>query len=185
MERLSKQEFRCAVTWVYMLRSNCDRLHTATTLWTPDPENRLLAGGYNGAPSGHPSCDEIGHLMIDGHCLRASHGELNAIRQCRDHDNLKNGTATIIGSPCYSCARELIGSGVRLIEYIGVYHNAPTQKLLDVLQEELVKLFSRANVRCVQISPSDLLETIQKALLFSCNKPGGIFKDYDALLVTP
>lgn len=169
-KRLGKRESRMVVTWAYTLRSSCDRLHTATTLWSPEPENRLLSAGYNGAPSGLPSCDEVGHFIIGEHCLRTNHGEENAIFQCRDLGSLKSGTATVIGTPCYSCARRLVSVGVRQVEYIGTYENAEGI-------EELDALFHSAQVECLRFGSEDLFGVLMKAFAFSSN-PGGIFKSF-------
>lgn len=174
IHRLTKAEYRQIMTWATSLRGNCDRLHTATTLWTVESENRLLATGYNGAPSGRPSCDEVGHLMVEGHCVRTSHGELNAIKQCRDFGSLRGGIATILGTPCYSCARELVSLRVDRLEYIGTYDNGKGS-------EHLETLFGDGNLKVICISIDEFLTTITKALAFSVNPPGGMLKDFPNL----
>ena len=169
-ERLTKAEFRMLETWAYSTRGTCDRLHTATTLWSAEPEHLFLSGGYNGAPAGQPACDEAGHLMVDGHCIRTNHGEENALLNCHDPDRLEDGIATILGStPCYPCARKLVSKKIGIVEYIGNYENAHGAGYLD-------DLFKNALVKCVYISTDDLLKTLKKAFDFSGNS-GGIFKD--------
>lgn len=48
-------------------RSTCDRAHVGAVIVR---NRRMLTTGYNGAPAGLPHCDEIGHLLIDDHCVR-------------------------------------------------------------------------------------------------------------------
>ncbi|MEK9175414.1 MAG: hypothetical protein AAB795_02350 [Patescibacteria group bacterium] len=176
ISRLTKVEYRQMMTWTTSLRGSCNRLHTATTLWTAEPENRLLATGYNGAPSGLSSCDEVGHLIVEGHCVRTNHGEENALLQCRDFDNLRNGIATILGTPCYSCVRKLISKQVKRLEYIGTYNNAQGSEHLKALFDE-----SKSDVVCISVD--ELIATISKAIAFSKNPPGGMLKDFPNLSV--
>ncbi|MCI2033780.1 MAG: deaminase, partial [Lactobacillus sp.] len=60
-------------------RSTCERATVGAVLVK---EHRIIATGYNGSISGDPHCDEAGHLMRDGHCIRTLHAEMNAILQC-------------------------------------------------------------------------------------------------------
>ncbi len=44
-------------------------------------DRMILATGYNGSVRGSAHCDDEGHLMEDGHCVRTVHAEANAIVQ--------------------------------------------------------------------------------------------------------
>jgi dCMP deaminase len=59
-------------------RSTCDRAFVGCVLVV---DKRILTTGFNGSPAGQDHCDEIGHLMVDGHCVRTIHAETNAIIQ--------------------------------------------------------------------------------------------------------
>lgn len=174
-ERLTKAEFRVAQTYTYSLRGTCDRLRTATTLWTPEPENKLISGGYNGSPPGHPSCDGegVGHLMVEGHCIRTNHGEINAVNNCHDLSRLSGATATILGTPCYPCARELIHVGVARFEYIGNYKNAQGAEYLE-------DLFLEGNVTVVTFPAEEIKRVLEKAFEFA-KGPGGPLRDFPGL----
>jgi dCMP deaminase len=100
-------------------RSTCDRAHVGAVLVR---DKRILATGYNGSPMGLPHCDEVGHLMIDGHCVRTLHAEQNAIIQCALHGVSSEGaTAYVTHQPCLTCAKMLINAGVQRVVYAGTY----------------------------------------------------------------
>jgi dCMP deaminase len=172
VERLTKAEFRIMQTFVYSMRGTCDRLRTATTLWTPEPKNKLLSGGYNGSPSGHASCDDlgVGHRMVEGHCIRTTHGEMNAKNNCHDLSRLSGATATILGTPCYPCARELIDVGIMRFEYIGIYKNALGANYLE-------DLFEESCVAVNMISIEEMIRILQKGFEFA-KGPGGPLKGF-------
>ncbi len=174
LERLTKAEHRIQLTLSYSTRGTCDRLHTATTLWSAEPEHLFLAGGYNGAPSGVPSCDEIGHLMIEGHCIRTIHGEENALLNCFNLEKLPGGIATILGTPCYKCAIKLVQKKIAEVEYIGTYGNAQGK-------EHIEKLFSDSNTQWKVIPVEEALRVAKKAVRFWKRSPGGVFKDFPHL----
>ena len=50
---------------LYSTRGTCDRLRTSCVIVK---NKRLVGAGYNGSPAGAPHCDDVGHLMIKGHC---------------------------------------------------------------------------------------------------------------------
>lgn len=74
-------------------RSTCDRAHVGAVLVR---EKRILTTGFNGSPAGLEHCDQIGHLLVEGHCVRTIHAETNAIIQAALHGVSTNG------STCYS-----------------------------------------------------------------------------------
>lgn len=107
--------------------------------------------------------------MKEGHCIRTNHGEENALFNCVDLKLIEGGTATILGTPCYPCARKLVGMGIQRITYIGSYDNS-------LGKEELTQLFSEKTVQVRQIEPKELLYMLQKALNF-LQGPGGPLRD--------
>ncbi|MRR13712.1 deaminase, partial [bacterium] len=59
-------------------RSTCDRKHIGAVLVR---DKSILSTGYNGSLRGAPHCDEAGHDMENGHCVRTVHAEANAVAQ--------------------------------------------------------------------------------------------------------
>jgi len=104
-------------------RSTCDRLHVGCVL---TKQKRIVATGYNGSVSGTEHCDDIGHLMVDDHCVRTVHAEANAVAQAAKYGTSLDGSlAYITASPCLSCCQLLISSGVVSIVYGEVYRLDP------------------------------------------------------------
>ena len=116
-------------------RSTCDRAHVGAVLVR---DRRMLTTGYNGAPAGLPHCDEVGHLMIDGHCVRTLHAEQNAIIQAALHGiGTQDGTAYVTHQPCLNCAKMLINAGIRRVVYAGNYPDENSRLFLTQAGVEL------------------------------------------------
>jgi dCMP deaminase len=173
--RLSFDEFCDVVTLICGTRGTCDRLRTATTLWSK--EKVLLSLGYNGAISKDPHCDDpgVGHLLRDGHCIRTNHGEDNALLNCLNLSLVEDGTATMLGSPCYPCARKLIGKGIKRLRYIGAYENS-------LGGSEVEKLCRNRGILFEFVKPEEVLCTLQKAFDFLSDS-GGPFKDLGRMMI--
>lgn len=119
-------------------------------------DKRILATGYNGAPSGLRHCEEVGCLrekmgIPSGkqvELCRGLHGEQNAIIQGALHGvSLKDSVLYCTMQPCVTCAKMLINAGVKRIVYEGEYAD---QLALDMLQEaglELVRFEPRSTAR--------------------------------------
>jgi len=165
-KRLSREDYQRLITFFVATRGTCDRLRTATTLW--DESGKMLSGGYNGSPPKNPHCDEGGHLMVEGHCVRTNHGEENAILNAGDLARLKGATAYIIGRPCYHCVRKLISVGIKEIEFIGDYKNS--------LGAENVESLCGGNGISLRVAGFDFVEVLRKAIEF-LQGPGGPLKD--------
>jgi dCMP deaminase len=112
-------------------------------------DNQILTTGYVGSPPGLPHCDDVGHLMIktvhpDGiereHCIRTTHAEQNAIAQAAKNGiSLHGATIYIRMEPCFSCAKQIIGVGIKRIVCLQRYQaGQSTRKMLDEAGIELI-----------------------------------------------
>lgn len=101
-------------------RSTCDRANVGCVI--AHPVLGELGYGYNSAPKGSPTCDQVGHLMHDGHCCRATHAEIEALASaaCQEIGTM-GATAYITHYPCISCAHALIAHGIVRIVYAEPY----------------------------------------------------------------
>ena len=130
-------------------RSTCLRRQVGALLVV---EKRLLATGYNGAPSGVPHCAEDGcprereHVPSgQGHDLcRGLHAEQNAIIQAAKHGvRIDGATLYTTHHPCSMCAKVAINAGIRRVV---CWHDYP-----DALGKTLLGL---AGVRVEVFSPA-------------------------------
>lgn len=94
-------------------RSTCPRLNVGAVVVK---DRRIKGTGYNGSPSGLPHCLDVGCLMVDHHCIRCLHAELNAIMECSPEER-KNATIYITDQPCAECAKIIIASGIIRVVY--------------------------------------------------------------------
>ncbi len=118
-KRPSWDEFWFTLALFYSTRGTCDRLRLACLL--VDKNNRLIGAGYNGSLPGHPHCDQVGHLMVEGHCLRTLHAEVNAVLNSKG--DLEGATAYILGTPCLDCTKILLSKKVKRILFAKQYDN--------------------------------------------------------------
>lgn len=119
-------------------RATCDRKHVGAVIVR---EKSILATGYNGSIRGLPHCDEVGHLMEDGHCVRTVHAEANAIVQAaRNGSRIDGATIYVTASPCWGCFRLIANAGIARIVFGELYRDT---KIFEVSQQigiELVDL---------------------------------------------
>lgn len=100
-------------------RATCDRKHVGAVIVR---EKSILSTGYNGSVRGMSHCDDIGHLMEDGHCVRTVHAECNAIAQAaRNGVRLENSVIYVTASPCFPCFKVIVNSGIRSVFYGEAY----------------------------------------------------------------
>jgi dCMP deaminase len=104
-------------------RSTCDRALVGCVLVL---EKRILTTGFNGSPAGLPHCEEVGHLMVEDHCVRTIHAETNAIIQAALHGvSTKGCTCYVTHFPCINCAKALINAGITRLVYAVAYRKDP------------------------------------------------------------
>ena len=103
------------------LRSTCERLSVGAILVRG---KRVIAGGYNGAVSGDDHCIDVGCYVVDGHCLRTIHAEMNAVLQCSKFGIPTDGAEIYVTDfPCLQCTKSLLQAGIKKIYYMRNYHN--------------------------------------------------------------
>jgi len=115
-------------------RSTCLRRHIAALAVR---DNRILATGYNGPPSGIDHCIECyreKNNIPSGQqhevCM-ALHAEQNVIIQAATSGvNLKGCDFYISTQPCFICAKMLVNCHPRKIMYIDEYPDELSVKLL-------------------------------------------------------
>ncbi|MDP3764174.1 MAG: dCMP deaminase family protein [bacterium] len=94
-------------------------------------DKRILATGYNGAPSGIPHCLEVGCFvhetrdpegLVEQNCLRTIHAEINAIVQAARHGiSIEGASIYLTHSPCVNCLKVIINAGIKIVHYGKVY----------------------------------------------------------------
>jgi dCMP deaminase len=101
---------------VAALRGSCLRKKVGAALVA---DKRVIASGYNGAPTGMPTCIDVGECQLsyfaDGSCscVRTIHAEVNAIIQCALHGVPTAGSLLYVtAAPCFACLNAAIQAGV-------------------------------------------------------------------------
>ena len=111
-------------------RSTCSRLAVGATMVR---DRRVISGGYNGSVSGDVHCIDVGCYVVDGHCIRTVHAEVNAIIQCAKFGVPTEGADIYVSHfPCLQCTKTIIQSGISNLYYLHEYRNSEYAKeLLD------------------------------------------------------
>jgi dCMP deaminase len=136
--RVSWDEYFMNIAKVIATRATCDRKHVGAVIVR---DRTILSTGYNGSIRGTPHCDEIGHMMEDGHCVRTIHAEINAVIQAA-----KNGTAIegatiyVSASPCWNCFKAIGNAGIRRVVFGEFYRDNRIFEVAKTLDIELVDL---------------------------------------------
>ncbi|WP_407886219.1 ComE operon protein 2 [Levilactobacillus sp. N40-8-2] len=128
-ERIPWDQYFMLQALVISTRSTCNRLSVGATLVR---DKRIIAAGYNGSVSGDDHCLDEGCYLVDGHCVRTIHAEMNAILQCAKFGEATDGAEIYVTDfPCLQCTKMLLQAGIKKITYMRNYHNDPyAQKLI-------------------------------------------------------
>ncbi len=122
---------------VVATRSTCLRRQVGAVLVK---DNRILATGYNGAPSGLRHCLDTGCLREEQgiragerhELCRGLHAEQNAILQAAVHGtSIAGATVYTTHHPCVLCAKMLVQAGVKRIVFGGDYPDELAQRILS------------------------------------------------------
>ncbi len=118
-------------------RSTCLRRKVGAILVK---DKRILATGYNGAPSGLPHCLEIGCLreklnIPSGQrqeLCRGLHAEQNALIQASLHGiRVEGAIFYVTNQPCITCAKMVINAGIKEIVILAGYPDKLAREFLN------------------------------------------------------
>jgi dCMP deaminase len=121
-ERSSWDQYFMDIARQVATRATCDRKHVGALLVR---DRTILSTGYNGSIRGLPHCDEVGHMMENGHCVATVHAEANAIIQAAKNGvSIDGATIYTTASPCWPCFKLIANSGCQKIVF-GEFYRDP------------------------------------------------------------
>jgi dCMP deaminase len=127
--RASWDQYFMAIARQVATRSTCDRKHVGAVVVR---EKMILTTGYNGSIRGLAHCDDEGHMMEEGHCVRTVHAEANAIVQAaRNGVRLEGAHIYVTASPCFGCYKLIANSGMKRIVFGEFYRDERIFKLSE------------------------------------------------------
>jgi len=136
INRPTWEEYFMDITRLVAKRATCLRRQVGAVLVV---DKRLLATGYNGAPSGLAHCLEVGCLREknkipsgERHELcRGLHAEQNAIIQAAFHGiRIQGATLYCTNLPCVICTKMIINAGIKEIIYESGYADDLSREML-------------------------------------------------------
>jgi dCMP deaminase len=140
--RASWDEYFMAIAREVATRSTCERKHVGAVIVR---DKLILTTGYNGSVRGLPHCDDEGHMLEDGHCVRTIHAEANAIVQAaRNGVRIDAADIYVTASPCFGCFKLIANAGLKRIVYGEFYRDERIFKLSEALGIKLDLMPARA-----------------------------------------
>lgn len=121
MKRPQWDEYFLKLAMLASERATCPRMHCGCVLVK---DKNVISTGYNGSIPGDEHCDEIGCLLVENHCIRTVHAEMNALIQAAKRGHAIDGaTAYVTNMPCTTCAKALITAGIKRVVVFSDYHD--------------------------------------------------------------
>jgi dCMP deaminase len=134
--RATWDEYFMGIARAVATRSTCSRKFVGAVIVR---DRTILSTGYNGSIRGTPHCDEAGHMMEDGHCVRTIHAEINAIIQAAKNGTpIAGATIYVTASPCWSCFKAVVNVGIQRIVFGEFYRDERIFAVASELGLELV-----------------------------------------------
>lgn len=136
--RPSWDEYFMEIVGLIKTRSTCIKRQVGALIVK---DRRILATGYNGAPTGCRHCTELGCIRDEpgvhpeeyGERCRGIHAPQNALVQAAySGTSVKDGILYVTHQPCILCAKMAINAGLKKIVYTGEY---PGKPVMDLFKE--------------------------------------------------
>ena len=119
-------------------RATCPRMHCGCILVK---DRFVLATGYNGSLPGQPHCEDEGCLVVENHCVRTNHAEINALVQAAIHGvNINGATAYITNMSCTTCAKAMIAAGIKSVVVFSDFHDTLATEFYTKSGVEITKV---------------------------------------------
>ncbi len=153
LKRKDKDTYFLKIASVVAERSTCRRHHIGAIAVK---SNRILATGYNGAPTGFKDCLELGCLRNDlnlpsaerPEICRAIHAEQNVIIQAALHGvSLEGATIYATHTPCNQCAKMLVNAKIKRYVSYNKYDNTTLRAFVNL--SGFIDLFRDAGVESI------------------------------------
>ena len=134
------------IAFLVASRSTCIRREVGALIVK---DKRILATGYNGAPTGIKHCIDTGCLRQklnipsgEKHELcRGIHAEQNAIIQAALHGvSIKGAVFFCTNQPCSICTKMIINAGIKKIYYSVAYSDPMADEMLKEAGIELIRI---------------------------------------------
>ena len=146
MERIDKINYYLDIAETVVERGTCLRRNFGAIIVKND---EIISTGYVGAPRGRKNCCDLGYCTREKlniprgeryELCRSVHAEQNAICQAALFGHaLEGSTIYITLSPCLTCAKLIINSGIKEVVYDGDYTN---------FLETVKAMFKASGVKC-------------------------------------
>lgn len=119
--RVSWNEYFMKIAEQVATRSTCDRKHIGALIVR---DKTILSSGYNGSLRGAPHCDDVGHDMENGHCVRTVHAEANAVAQAAKNGvRIDEAEMYVTASPCLTCFKLIANCGIQTVYFKEFYRD--------------------------------------------------------------
>ena len=146
MTRPSWSEYFMTIAKLVSKRSTCLRRNIGAVLVK---DKRIIATGYNGAPTGISHCEETGCLREklgiksgERHELcRGLHAEQNVIIQAAYYGvSTKDTVLYSTHKPCIICSKMIINAGIKKIYYLEGYPDPLADEMIAEAHIEIERL---------------------------------------------
>lgn len=142
--RSSWEEYFMKIAIQVASRSTCNRNNVGAVVVR---DRTILSTGYNGSIKGLEHCDDVGHLIVNGHCIRTVHAEANSIAQAAKNGiNCDGAEIYVTSNPCWNCFKLLINAGIKKINFNHLYND----------DQRIFEFAKKANIEMNHIDFQDL-----------------------------
>lgn len=133
-KRISWDEYFISIVKLIGKRATCPRKQVGAVIVK---NSQIISTGYNGAPKGFEHCNDVGCMVIDNHCQRVVHAEMNALLQAGKEANGATLYCTCL--PCAICFKLCIQAGIQRIVYIENYKKNEVEYWIENSKIEMIQ----------------------------------------------